>query len=176
MNLGLFSAFRSPSSRLITTNGPSGCLLGKYVRKVPARNAPNRTEVPIYAAMLIKADNTRTINRMLETWSNLANLCSIQRRKMGAKTHLVKTGVRIAMPAEATIGRPMIQPRLTLPASGPESSFKSPMTLLVMCEREFPVAKKDYGLPGQHKAHDIVDHSCTHKHRANSSLSKIYCA
>lgn len=146
MNLGLLSAFRSPSSRLITTNGPSGCVLGKYVRNVPARNAPNKTDVPAYAAMLMKADKTNTIKRMLETWSNLANLCSIQRRKIGAKIHFVKIGVRIAMAAEATIGRPMIQPRFTWPASGPESSPKSPMTLLVLRERHFLRHKEDGSL------------------------------
>jgi hypothetical protein len=123
-------------------------LLGKYVRNVPARNAPKRTDVPAYAAILMKADRTKTIKRILETWSNFANLCSIQRRKIGANIHLVKIGVRIAMAAEATIGRPMIQPRLTWPASGPESPLKSPMTLLVYCEQYFFRDEGEYLVPG----------------------------
>jgi hypothetical protein len=52
------------------------------------------------------------------------------------------------MAAEATIGRPMIQPRLTWPASGPESPLKSPMTLLVYCEQYFFRDEGEYLVPG----------------------------
>ena len=75
----------------------------------------------------MKADNTRTMRTMFERWSSCAKWYSINFLKNGAKTHFVSTGIRIAMAIEATIGRPMSQPRSTLPP--PESFPKSWMTL-----------------------------------------------
>lgn len=126
MKVGLLSASRSPSSRLMTTNGPSGCLLGMYVRNTPARKAPNKTDVPVKPAMAINAERTRVMRIMFEIWSNCAKRCSMNLRKKGANTHLVTMGMTTAMPIDATMGRPMSQPRLT---SSPESLPKSPITL-----------------------------------------------
>lgn len=70
----------------------------------------------------------------LERWSYLAKVCSIQRRKMGAKMYFVRRGVRMAIAADATIGRPIIQPRLVLLLE-PEGSPRSLMTLFSVLGR-----------------------------------------
>ena len=85
-----------------------------YVRNVPARKAPKSTDVPVNAAMLMNAQSTSAINTILEMWSYRAKWFSMYRRKIGAKRYFVTIGVTIAMPIEATIGRPINQPRLTL--------------------------------------------------------------
>lgn len=94
---------------------------------VPARNDPNKTDVPAYPDILTKADKTNTMRMMLDMWSKRAKWYSMYRRKKGAKQYLVRMGVATAMATEATIGRPISQPRLT--SSDFESSPRRPITL-----------------------------------------------
>ena len=52
----------------------------------------------------------------------------MKRRKIGAKRYLVTSGVTIDMAIEATIGRPMIQPRLSsaeIPPNSPMILFRT---------------------------------------------------
>jgi hypothetical protein len=55
----------------MTTNGPLGCFDGRYVKKLPARKAPKRIEVPAYAAIEMKADSSKIMGMMFERWSYL---------------------------------------------------------------------------------------------------------
>lgn len=132
-------------------------------------------DVPVNAAMLINAESTRVMSTILDMWSKRAKWYSMKRRKIGAKRYLVTSGVTIVMAIEATIGRPMIQPRL----SSPEISPKSPMILF----RTGSVAViKAYGRriwfdsdwPRHHKADHIINDSRAYKGWAYSSLCQIY--
>lgn len=62
---------------------------------------------------------------IFEMWSKRAKWYSMYFRNMGAKIHFVTIGVVMAIPTEATIGRPISQPRFVFGVSLP----RSPITL-----------------------------------------------
>ena len=63
--------------------------------------------------MAMKADSTNVMRMAFGTCLNLGRCGSRNRLNSGLKRNLQNRGVRTAMAALATMGRPMIQPMLT---------------------------------------------------------------
>ena len=133
-------------------------------------------DVPVNTAMLINADRTRVMSTILEMWSKRAKWYSMKHQKIGAKRYLVTSGVTIDMAIEATIRRPMIQPRFSsaeIPPNSPMILFRTGSVAKIKLFQRRIRFGSDW--PRHHKADHIINDSCAYKDWANSSLCQIYC-